>query len=74
MIKNKALIESMSSNLKVFLKKMANPSGPGKTPVRDSDKFSPLLQTHRLPDGGADTKSEDKIPPATGQAASAYCM
>jgi hypothetical protein len=75
MIKRKALIELISSNLHGFLKKNSQKfvSSGQKVPARQSHRTSSLRQTSGLPDGTAPAKPEDKIPFATGQARLTPC-
>jgi len=75
MIKRKALMESISSNLHGFLKKNNQKfvSAGQKVPASEPYKSSALRQTNRLPDGTAHAKSENKVPFETGQARITSC-
>ena len=75
MIKRKALMESISSNLNGFLKKNNQKfvSAEQKVPAPEPHKPSSMRQTYRLPDGTAHAKPENKVPFETGQARITSC-
>ena len=75
MIKRKALIETIASNLNGFLKKNNRKfvSSGQKVPASEPDRTSSLRQSNRLSNSTASAKPQDKIPFETGQARITSC-
>ena len=75
MIKRKALMELIASNLHGFLKKNSQKfvSAGQKVPASEPYKSSSLRQTYRLPDGTADAEPANNLPFETGQARITSC-
>ena len=75
MIKRKALMESISSNLHGFLKKNNQKfvSAGQKVPASEPDRTSSLRQSNRLSNSTASAKPQNKVPFETGQARITSC-